>query len=170
MRIKSGVLSGVNRLTSLKVELSQNAKVRLRWFDFYNTHGCNARLTCDHFGISRQTPTSRGRYNPRHIASLEDRSRRPKRVRQPTYSPELVEAVLKLREQYPRWGKDKLVVLLQKDGYQTSASTVGRIIRRLKERGVLKEPIPNHPDLSGPESGSPDNIGTSLCYQEAERL
>jgi len=55
-----------------------------------------------------------------------------------------VEAVLKLREKYPRWGKDKLVVLLEGKGISCSASTVGRIIRRLKQRGVLKEPVPNH--------------------------
>jgi transposase InsO family protein len=61
-------------------------------------------------------------------------------VRCPTYSPELVEAVLRLREQYPRWGKDKLLVKLQEEGHNTSASTVGRILRRLKARGVLKEP------------------------------
>ena len=57
---------------------------------------------------------------------------------------ELVETVLKLRETYPRWGKDKLVVLLHKEGYQVSTSMVGRIIRRLKGHGVLKEPVPNH--------------------------
>ena len=52
--------------------------------------------------------------------------------------------MLKLREEYPRWGKDKLVVLLQEKGVNCSASTVGRILKRLKERGVLKEPIANH--------------------------
>ena len=45
----------------------------------------------------------------------------PKYVRQPTYSVELVEAVLKLRETYPRWGKDKLVVLLHREGFDCSA-------------------------------------------------
>ena len=57
---------------------------------------------------------------------------------------ELVEAVLRLRETYPRWGKDKLVVLLREEGYQVSTSMVGRIIRRLKDRGVLREPVRNH--------------------------
>jgi len=57
---------------------------------------------------------------------------------------ELVEAVLRLREGYPRWGKDKLVVLLHHDSFDCSASTVGRILHRLKERGVLIEPLPNH--------------------------
>jgi len=32
-------------------------------------------------------------------------------------------------------GKDKLVVLLQEQGFSCSASTVGRIMQRLKERG-----------------------------------
>jgi len=57
---------------------------------------------------------------------------------------ELIEAVLKLREEYPRWGKNKLVILLRGDGFNCSASMVGRILRRLKERGVLREPLPNH--------------------------
>ena len=74
----------------------------------------------------------------------EDRSRRPKHLRQLTASPELIEVVLKLREEYPRWGKDKIVVLLRKQGYHVSTSMVGRIIRRLKDRGVLKEPVRNH--------------------------
>ncbi len=52
--------------------------------------------------------------------------------------------MLKLRETYPGWGKDKLTVLLHGEGFDCSASTVGRILNRLKERGVLKEPMPNH--------------------------
>ena len=144
MRIISGAVPGVSRLARLQ-ELSKKARQRLKWFDYYGSRGCNARLTCRHFDISPQTFYRwKRRYNPRHIASLEDRSHRPKHVRQPTYSVELVKAVLKLREEYPRWGKDKLVILLQREGFDCSASTVGRIIRRLKQRGVLREPMPNH--------------------------
>ncbi len=145
MRIISGVVSGVTKLAKIKPELSKKARQRMEWFDFYHTHGHNARLVCRHFYIRPQTFYRwKRRYDPRHPESLEDRSCRPKRVRQPTYSVELVIAVQELREQYPRWGKDKLVVLLKDEGYQVSASTVGRIIRKLKDRGVLKEPIPNH--------------------------
>ncbi len=145
MRIISGVVSGASRLAGLQVELSKKARQRMKWFDYYNSRGHNGRLTCRHFDISPQTFYRwKRRYNPKHIASLENRSHRPRRLRQPTYSPELVEAVLKLREEYPRWGKDKLVVLLQDKGVSCSASMVGRIIHRLKERGVLKEPVPNH--------------------------
>ncbi len=75
--------------------------------------------------------------------ALEPKSRRPRRRRQPTWGPELADAVLKLREQFPRWGKDKLVVLLGRQGRRVSTSMVGRILTRLKARGVLKEPPRN---------------------------
>jgi len=71
---------------------------------------------------------------------LEERSRKPRRRRSPTWSPELAQAVLRVREQYPRWGKDKLVVLLRRAGWSVSTSMVGRILSRLKARGVLREP------------------------------
>jgi len=126
-------------------KLSKQARQRLKWFDYYSSHDRNARLTCRHFDISPQTFYRwKERYNPRHLESLEDRSHRPKHARQPTYSTELVNAVLRLREEYPRWGKDKLVILLRREGLDCSASTVGRIIHRLKERGVLQEPASNH--------------------------
>jgi len=144
MRIINGVVPGAARLAKLQVELSKKARQRLKWFDYYTSHGHNARLTCRYFGISPQTFYRwKGRVDPRHLQSLEDRSCRPKRVRQPAYSSELIIAVQKLREEYPRWGKDKLVVLLRQDGFNCSTSTVGRIVTRLKERGVLKEPVRN---------------------------
>ena len=144
MRIISGAIPGVSRLARLQ-ELSKKARQRLKWFDYYNSRGHNARLTCRHFDISPQTFYRwKRRYNPRHLDSLEDRSHRPRHLRQPTYSAEMVEAVLKLREGYPRWGKDKLVILLHREGFNCSASMVGRILHKLKERGILKEPLPNH--------------------------
>jgi transposase InsO family protein len=62
------------------------------------------------------------------------------RRREPTWSPELVEAVLLLREKYPCWGKDTLVVILRREGWTVSASMVGRILRQLRLSRRLKEP------------------------------
>ncbi len=62
--------------------------------------------------------------------------------------------MLKLREQYPRWGKDKLVILLHREGFDCSASMVDRILHKLKERGVLKEPIPPTTYQPGKGGGS----------------
>ncbi|HEY43696.1 MAG TPA: transposase, partial [Anaerolineae bacterium] len=76
------------------------------------------------------------------LRGLEERSRRPKHYRRPQWSPELAEAVQVYREQYG-WDKEKLAVLLKQEGWQTSASTVGRIMKRLKARGVLREPLRN---------------------------
>jgi len=145
MRIKSAVVSGYTHLSRLDFELSREAAKRLKWFDYYYSHGCNARLTCRYFGISPQTFYRwKRRYDPRNPSGLEDRSHRPKHLRQPTWSPELAQQVLRLRTEYPRWGKDKLCELLRDQGIQVSASMVGRIIRRMKETGALKEPVPNH--------------------------
>lgn len=51
-----------------------------------------------------------------------------------------MERILPLREQYPRWGKEKLAILLRREGITVSVSTVGRTRARLKARGVLREP------------------------------
>ncbi len=122
------------------VELSKEAKHRLRIIVWYEEHGGNAALTCRHFGISRDTFY---RWWRRYIASgpggLEDGSHRPKNVRKPTWSKELEDAVLELRRLTPGWGKDKLVVLLHGQGWQCSTSMVGRILKHLKESGRLVE-------------------------------
>lgn len=140
MRIISGTAPGALWLAGRGRELSPEARRRLKWMDYYQQHGKNARLTCRHFDISPQTFYRwRRRYNPRRLASLEERPRRPRRVRQPTWSPELAQAVQELRETYPRWGKDKLTPLLRGAGWTVSTSMVGRILASLKTRGVLRE-------------------------------
>ena len=145
MKMVSGILSGITRVSSNAVELSKEAERRLKWLEYYEGHGCNARLTCRHFDISPQTFYRwKRRYNRRQLKTLETRSSRPKRVRQPMYSAELVEAVVRLRGSYPRWGKEKLCALLRDQGYETSASTVGRILSYARKRGILTEPLPNY--------------------------
>ncbi len=144
MKIRSALVPGSIIIGKRIADISSEANKRLTWFDYYFSHKNNARLTCRHFGISPQTFYRWfNRYNPDHLKSLESRSQRPRHVRQPTYSIEQVNAVLRLREAYPRWGKDKLVVLLKRENIQVSASMVGRILKYLKARGVLREPAAN---------------------------
>lgn len=144
MNISGQVIPGGTTLVRLiGPTLSREARQRLHWMDFYAHHGQNARLTCRHFGISPDTFYRwRRRYDPRRLESLEDdrRTRRPHRVRQPQTPPEIVEQIRALREQYPRWGKEKLAILLRREGIALSASTVGRVLGRLKARGALREP------------------------------
>jgi len=144
MKIVSGVAHGVIKLSKQSGNISKEARRRLKWFDYYHANDCNARLTCRHFDISPQTFYRwKRRYHPCNLKTLEAHSHKPKRLRQPTYTTELVEAVLELRELYPRWGKNKLVLLLKDKGVECSASMVGRILCRLKARGLLEEPIVN---------------------------
>jgi putative transposase len=141
----SQVIPGGLKLRCQDVELSRVARIRLEWFRFYETHNRNARLTCRRFGISPETFYEwKRRYNPNNLASLESRSCRPRKVRQPAWGAELEAAVLRLREQYPRWGKEKLKVLLARAGILTSASTVGRVLAHLKAKGRLIEPRRPH--------------------------
>lgn len=135
------ILPGAARLARLTPDLSKQGRGRLKWFDYYEQHGRNAALTARHFGMSRQTFYRwKRRYNPRNLSTLEDRTHRPRRVRQPSWTSELAMAVQRVREANPRWGKDKLVLLLRAEGWAVSTSMIGRILGRLRERGVLQEP------------------------------
>jgi len=123
-------------------ELSREAHKRLQWFDHYQAHGRNAALTCRYFGISRQTFYRwKQRYDPQALSTLEDRSHRPRRRRRPTWTAEQAERVRRLREQYPRWGKDKLAVLWRREGWSVSVSMVGRILTSLRQHGALTAPV-----------------------------
>ena len=57
------------------------------------------------------------------------------RRRRPTWTTVQRRAVRALRERYPRWGKDKLRILLRRSGMVLSTSIVGRILGRHHERG-----------------------------------
>ncbi len=140
MQLHNGKLPRARQLARWGQELSREARLRLHWMDFYRTHQHNAALTCRHFGISRQTFYRwKRRYHPQDLSRLEPRSHRPHRRRQPTWTPQLAEQVLRLRQQYPRWGKDKLVVLLHRQGRPVSISMVGRILTHLRKRALLQE-------------------------------
>jgi putative transposase len=123
-------------------ELSREARCRLQWFDWHAGHGRNVSLTCRHFGIARETFYRwLRRYKPSDLRTLEDRLSKPKRCRQREWTTAQVLAVQRLREQYVRWGKEKLRVLLERAGITLSASTIGRILAYLKRTGKLREPV-----------------------------
>lgn len=137
------ILPGAGRLSRRVVALSKEAKQRLKWFDFYESHDRNARLTCRHFGLSPDVFYRwKRRFNPRELSTLEDDrvTRTPHHVRQPETDPDLVVAVKTWRETRPRWGKKKIWKRVDAAGYLTSIATVGRILTRLRRAGRLTEP------------------------------
>jgi putative transposase len=141
MQPRSGKPPRSARLATTGVELSRTAQVRLAWMDFHRRTQ-NVALTCRHFGISRQTFYRwLRRYEPMDLTSLEERSHCPRHRRRPSWSFPFERKVLKLRLQFPRWGKDKLAVLLRQQGETVSTSMVGRILSQLKRTGQLQEPV-----------------------------
>jgi transposase InsO family protein len=125
-------------------ELSREAKSRyhtlIAW-EAMREAGISADLASRKLGEARSTLYRWQKRVVEHgLSGLEKDSRRPKRLRTVSWTPELIETVLELREQYPRWGKEKLCVLLRREGWQISISTVGRILCYLRRRGLLHDP------------------------------
>ena len=61
---------------------------------------------------------------------LEPRSRRPHRLRRPSYTGALVRAVERLRAEHPMWGKGKIAVLLRRKEMRGLDSTDGRMLKK----------------------------------------
>ena len=122
-------------------DLSRDARRRLTMLDWHRSHGGNVSRTARHFGVGRSTVYRwLARFDRTRLETLEDRGSAPRRRRRPTWTVEQLAAVKAVRERYPRWGKDKLVVLLRRAGIILSTSMVGRILRRLLRAGDLREP------------------------------
>ena len=123
-------------------ELSPKARRRLKWLEWHDRHGHNVSRTCRHFDIGRETLYRwLRRYDPFDLRSLEDRPSRPKGCRRRQWTTEAVLAVQRLREKYVGWGKEKLRVLLRREGVALSTSTIGRILTYLKRTLKLREPL-----------------------------
>jgi transposase len=121
-----------------EVLLSDAGRRRLKAIRWYEAHGGNASLTARHYGLSRSTfHVWLKRYKETGARGLEDRSRRPRRLRQPTWGAALEAAVLRLRQENPCWGKDTLTPILRREGVTVSVSMVGRILGRLKRQGRI---------------------------------
>lgn len=138
MTTYGSLLPGATRLArwgARVTALTPRAKYRIAVLDWHRAHGENISLTARHFGISRPTIHDWWqRFQTIGIMALNDRTRRPIQVRQPTTSWKIVAAVVALRQQYPAWSKYKIHPLLVAKGMTTSVSTVGRI---LKKKGLI---------------------------------
>jgi transposase InsO family protein len=119
--------------------LSRDATRRLKILDYARTHTVSA--TCRHFGIARSTYYRWAkRHDPQPLPFLENRSSAPRRMRRPTWTADQAQAVRQARNAHPRWGKDKLAVVLEREGVQLSVSMIGRILSELTRRRGLVEP------------------------------
>jgi transposase InsO family protein len=116
--------------------LSLEARKRVGWiYDIEYCHGGNVSRAARKIGVSREWLTKLYggfRKSGRDVLSLEPRSRAPLDVSKRNRSPKsVVTLILTTRRKYPAWGKEKIVrILLRDHKVKTSASTVGRILKK----------------------------------------
>jgi hypothetical protein len=80
------------------------------------------------------------RDDPDDLRSLQPRSRRPKTTRKRQWTAIQEQAVLRIRTAHPRYGKQRIRILLAREGMPLSASAIGRILASLRRRQLLIEP------------------------------
>jgi len=112
----------------------------LRILDFYYLESSkyskdgkpNVGITCRHFGIHRSYFYRwKNRYKKWDLTTLENRSTKPKHLRKPTYSRDLVAEVRRIRKENPSYSAKKIVpILLRTRPKVPSVSTIGRLITR----------------------------------------
>lgn len=113
--------------------LSKEAKNRIKWFDYYRKTD-NISLTCRHFGISRKTFHKWKKvYNPTNLFSLENKSKTPKRKRQPVITDLQESRIILLRKKYLCYSKIKLAKIYE-NLYEEKISSwkIQRVIQRYK--------------------------------------
>jgi len=113
--------------------LSKDAQIKLEWIIFYQTIGKkNARKTSLHFGISPKTFHKwYKRFDEKDLKTLEEKSRRPKKVREWEVTKEEEEQIKDLRRENMELGKKKLQRIYLRE-YKEHISTwkIERVIRR----------------------------------------
>lgn len=122
--------------------ISDEAKHKLKILDWLRSHQGNVSLASRHFGLTRKTIRRwRSRFQEGGIRALNERSHRPKNLRTPTTPWKIMSEAVKIRKQYPAWSKYKIARILERDkGITTSASNVGRILKR---KGLINEKVSN---------------------------
>ncbi len=114
---------------------------RAKALDLWRDHGIAAAIQA--FDVSRPTLYrwhKALREKEGRLEALDPKSTAPKKRRQRIVPDGVETYILRERTAHPRLGKEKLAVLIKADlGITLSASTVGRILKDLKQRGLLAQ-------------------------------
>lgn len=115
--------------------MEERVKFVLEFFDEWPE---NMSALCRKYGISRKTGYKwLKRYDASNLASLQDRSRRPRT--RPQAIPDFVEeAIVEVRKRRPRWGPKKLRAILQKWNPETELPSVSTFANVIKRNGLVR--------------------------------
>lgn len=133
MTIYGSVLPGARTLANwaTRTNITEKAKQRLKVVDWLRNHGGDVSLTARHFGLNRETVRIwRDKFNQVGMLSLNDKSHKPKHLRQAMTDWQIVDEIVKTRKEYPAWSKWKIQAILKRKNMFVSANTVGRILKR----------------------------------------
>jgi transposase InsO family protein len=110
---------------------------RIKFIARYLTNELTFTALCDEFGISRKTGYKWvDRYDEGGASALEERSRAP--LTHPhAYSDDIVNSVVAVRQEFPRWGARKLLVLLRRRYPNVKFPEPSTVNDMLSKRGLL---------------------------------
>jgi transposase InsO family protein len=137
-----GFISLHNRMLRFRYMITEQAKQKCRILTFWDKHGAEA--TKEAFSVSERTlyrwqnalKKERGR-----LEGLNKKKTSPKRRRSRNTPEHIQNAIIALRKERHRMGKEKVwKILCDEYGYKGSISTVGRTMSDLKEKGLLPNP------------------------------
>ncbi len=108
-----------------------------RWESLKAEGVCDQK--CQQFsGISRSTYYRYKRVLNKLKQGITPPSKRPKSVNKPLWGEAEKQLVLRIRREDPSYGKEKIAIIIERDhGQSISASTVGRILSVLFEKGLI---------------------------------
>lgn len=112
----------------------------LRLYKKLRAEGSSESTAMEALGVCRSTFFRWAkRYKELGLEGLQEQSRTPKVLRMPLWNGETKKTILKLRKKYPLFGKNKLAVMLTREtGKVVPASTIGRILKKLLKKDLIK--------------------------------
>ena len=116
----------------------QEVERRVKILSFWRVHREEAAR--DAFRVSRRTLyrwSAALTHAQGKLEAIDPRSTAPSKRRHRTYPPGFIEAIIALRHEHPRLGKEKCAPLLRNQGFNVSVSFVGRTLADLKKRRLL---------------------------------
>jgi hypothetical protein len=127
----SHIIAQLQMLLQSESGLSPKARERAEWMLYFYERNASVSETCAHFGIPRSAfYRVSARFHIEDPSTLEDQSRRPHHVRQPTITPEMQEVIRAYREAMPSIGQETIAKKLQEEhGLIVPVSAIGRLIR-----------------------------------------
>lgn len=135
--LPSGFYVALKRPTHDVPPEARRRALMVAWIDERRKRGVTRDDACRMIDISPRTYTRwRAILRRDGIRALADH-RTATRKRDPWKRREVREAVERVRSQHP-CGKEKLAILLAREGIAVSASTVGRVLRELMHRGRIQ--------------------------------